>query len=180
MATKRTYAALIRGINVGGRSPAKMEDLRGLFTDLGFDSVTSYVQSGNIVFGSPRSATTGLRDSIEKKIRAELGLDVTVLLRSHEDLALVLRNNPFLDRTDNLATLHVTFLADTPSPARVAELPRAQGTEELSPAGDAIYLFCPDGYGRSKFTNSVLERRLATSATTRNWKTVIKLADMTA
>ncbi len=157
-----------------------MEDLRGLFTELGFDGVTSYVQSGNIVFNSPRAATGGFRDSIEKKIRAELDLDVTVLLRSHDDLALVLRNNPFLGRTDNLSTLHVTFLADIPSAARVAELPRSQGTEELSAAGSEIYLFCPDGYGRSKFTNTVLERRLATSATTRNWKTVMKLADMTA
>ena len=157
-----------------------MEDLRGLFTELGFDGVTSYVQSGNIVFNSSRSAKSGLRDSIQNKILAELGLDVTVLLRSHDDLTLVLRNNPFLGRTDNLATLHVTFLADTPSAERVAELPLAQGTEELSAAGSEIYLFCPDGYGRSKFTNTVLERRLATSATTRNWKTVIKLADMTA
>ncbi len=180
MATTRTFAALIRGINVGGRSPVKMEDLRELFTALGLKGVTSYVQSGNIVFSSPRSDVSRVRDSIEKKVRAELGLDVTVLLRSRDELALVLRNNPFLGRTDNLATLHVTFLADTPSAARVAELPRADGTEEFRVAGSEIYLFCPDGYGRSKLTNTVFERRLATSATTRNWKTVIKLAEMTA
>ncbi len=157
-----------------------MEDLRRVFTDLGLDRVASYVQSGNIVFASPRSDGTRLCKAIEERISSELGLAVTVILRSGAELRLVLQSNPFLGRADNLATLHVTFLADTPPAGRVDELPGGDGTEEFSVAGREIYLFCPDGYGRSKLTNTVFERRLATRATTRNWKTVLKLADMTS
>jgi uncharacterized protein (DUF1697 family) len=174
------YAALVRGINVGGRSAVKMEDLRSLFTDLGFDGVTSYLQSGNIVFESPRTDTAAIRESIEEQVRAELSLDATVLLRSGSELGLICRNNPFVDRTTNLTTLHVTFLADTPAAGRVSGLPGGDRSEEFSVAGREIYLFCPNGYGRSKLTNTTFERRLATRATTRNWKTVLKLADMSA
>ena len=180
-AKTETYAALIRGINVGGRSAVKMDDLRRLFTDLGFDGVTSYLQSGNVVFGTeraPRSDANRIRESIEQKIRAELGLDVTALLRSATELGVVRRNNPFVDRTSNLATLHVTFLADVPAAELVASLPGGHSSEEFSVAGREIYLFCPDGYGRSKLTNTTFERRLSTRATTRNWKTVLALADM--
>lgn len=176
----RTYAALLRGINVAGHGTVKMEVLRALFVDLGHSDVTSYVQSGNIVFRSSRSGSSALRRSIEDRVRTELGLDVTVLLRSDDDLQLVLRTNPFLGRTEDLATLHVTFLADVPAAARIAELPMGHGAEELSVAGREVYLWCPDGYGRSKLTNTVLEKRLSTRATTRNWKTVLKLADMTS
>jgi uncharacterized protein (DUF1697 family) len=182
-AKTETYAALMRGINVGGRSTVKMDDLRRLFTDLGFDGVTSYLQSGNVVFGTDRASrsdTKRICESIEQKIRAELGLDVTVLLRSASELGVVRRNNPFVDRTSNLATLHVTFLADAPAAKLVASLPGGHSSEEFSVARREIYLFCPDGYGRSKLTNTVFERRLSTRATTRNWKTVLALADMTS
>src|SRR5580700_9760319 len=81
MATTKTYAALLRGINVGGARKVKMEDLRQLFADLGYADVTSYVQSGNLVFSSTRSDQTRLCKSIEERILAELGLDVTVLVR---------------------------------------------------------------------------------------------------
>jgi uncharacterized protein (DUF1697 family) len=171
---------LLRGINVGGQRPVKMDDLRQLFADLGFAGVSTYVQSGNVVFTSPRSDATRLRTSIEQGILAELGLDVTVLLRSGDDLELVLRGNPFLARTDDLSALHVTFLGESPTAERVAQLPGGDGTEDFSVAGSEVYLFCPNGYGRSKLTNSVFERRLDTRATTRNWKTVMKLADMTS
>ena len=179
MATTKTYAALIRGINVGGRTAVKMDDLRRLFTGLGLDGVTSYVQSGNIVFTSPRSDVNRSRARSSTRSPSTGDLDVTVILRSRDDLALIVRNNPFVDRTDNLAALHVTFLATPPSAACVAELPRGDGSEEFRVAGSDVYLYCPNGYGRSKLTNTVFERRLDTRATTRNWKTVLKLADMT-
>ena len=128
----RTYAALLRGINVAGHGTVKMEVLRALFVDLGHSDVTSYVQSGNIVFRSPRSGSSALRRSIEDRVRTELGLDVTVLLRSDDDLQLVLRTNPFLGRTEDLATLHVTFLADVPAAGAnrgAAHGPRGRGAQ---------------------------------------------------
>jgi uncharacterized protein (DUF1697 family) len=179
--TRYNYVALLRGVNVGGRAKVSMEALRGLFVDMGHTDVASYVQSGNIAFRTTRSDQASLRTSLETKISADLGVDVTVLIRSGRELATVLEKNPFSGRTDDPTKLHVTFLAERPAAALVADLPAGRGgADEFSVAGREIYLFCPGGYGETKLNNAFFEKRLATRATTRNWKTVAKLADMSS
>jgi uncharacterized protein (DUF1697 family) len=179
--TQHSYVALLRGINVGGRAKVSMEALRALFVDMGHTDVASYVQSGNIAFRTKSSDEAGLRTTLEKKISADLGVDAAVLIRSGRELATVLAKNPFSGRTDDPTKLHVTFLADRPAPALVAEIPTDRGgSDEFRVAGREIYLFCPRGYGETKLGNAFFEKRLATRATTRNWKTVAKLADMSS
>jgi uncharacterized protein (DUF1697 family) len=176
-----SYVAMLRGVNVGGSRKVPMQDLRDLFTSLGFGSVESYVQSGNLAFKTPKSDPGRLRKSIEEKLRADLGLDVPVLIRSSVQLREILQANPFIDRTDNPAILHVTFLASPPTGSALAGLSdRVVGTDEFAVAGTEVYLFCPGGYGVTKLNNSFFEKRLGVPATTRNWKTVTKLAEMTA
>ena len=174
-----TYVALLRGINVGGHTKVGMDDLRRLFVALGHADVKSYVQSGNVLFSSPVEESSRLVGDIQRRIARDLGVTVTVLLRTRDDLAHVVANNPFLSRETDLAKLHVTFLADAPDHERVARLDTPSGgPDEFSLAGREVYLHCPHGYGRAKLNNAYLERRLGVAATTRNWNTVTKLCDL--
>jgi uncharacterized protein (DUF1697 family) len=173
-----TYVALLRAVNVGGRKLA-MPDLRRIVSELGAEDVVTYVQSGNVAFSSGERAGA-LAPALEEAIRAATGLDVRVLLRTRKELERALTANPLLDGRDQ-SKLHVTFLEHKPAAARV----RALGTDAFEPdefrvVGREVYLHCPNGYGRSKLTNAFFERRLDVAATTRNWKTVGKLLELTS
>jgi uncharacterized protein (DUF1697 family) len=174
-----TYVALLRGINVGGRTKVGMEELRRVFLALGHADVKTYVQSGNVLFRCPVEEPSRLAGDLERRIARDLGVTTTVLLRTRDDLAHVVANNPFLGRGLDPATLHVTFLAETPDPRRVASLETPSGEPDaFSLAGREVYLHCPNGYGRTKLNNAYLERRLGVAATTRNWRTVTTLCDL--
>jgi uncharacterized protein (DUF1697 family) len=155
-----------------------MPELRALVAELGCTDVSSYLQSGNVVFRSDRTAGA-LAKSIERGIDSELGLDVTVVIRTRRQLEQLVAGNPFERRKEN--TLYVTFLAEKADAKRVRRL----GEESFEPerfeiAGEDVYLFFPNGYGRSKLNNVLLERRLGVAATTRNWRTVTALTELTA
>jgi uncharacterized protein (DUF1697 family) len=168
-----TYAALLRGINLGARNRVAMQDLRALVEELGGEDVRTYLQSGNVVFGGRALSA----DALAKGIREALGVDAKVLLRSKAELAKIVRGNPF-PKADP-ATLHVTFLADAAGKARVKKLAEREfAPDELDVAGREVYLRCPNGYGRSKLSNAFLEKQLGVPATTRNWKTVKALAEL--
>jgi uncharacterized protein (DUF1697 family) len=174
-----TNVALLRGINVSGRRKVSMADLRTVFTALGGGDVQTYLQSGNVVFESPGANRAQLIQAIEEQISRDLGIDVTVLLRTRAQLAKVLAGNPFANSGAEAGKLHVTFLAGKPDRARVRELdPRRGEPDEFRVAGQEIYLHCPSGYGRTKLNNAYFEKHLGMAATTRNWKTVTKLADL--
>jgi uncharacterized protein (DUF1697 family) len=176
-----TFVALLRGINVGGKSTIPMADLRQVFAGLGYENVQTYIQSGNVIFGSRQDDAELLIRDIEKAIAERFGKDVTVLLRTASQLDDVLTRNPFLGRQDDLTKLLVTFLAaepDAESPQRLR--PPAGETGELAVIGREVYLHVPDGYGRSKISNAFLEKKLGVAATTRNWKSIRKLRDLAA
>lgn len=174
------YIALLRAINVSGRNKISMADLRALFADLGAEDVVTYVQSGNVVFSSTKAAGT-LPGAIEAAISREHGLDVKVLLRTGTQLDSILTRNPFTGGGRDTAKLHVTFLSGSAAAARTRALrDKSFEPDELRIAGREIYLHCPAGYGRSKLTNAYLEQQLGLAATTRNWKTVNRLAELAA
>jgi uncharacterized protein (DUF1697 family) len=175
-----TYVALLRGVNLGARNKVSMSDLRDLFAGLGAEDVSTYVQSGNVVFTS-RERPKALIPAIETRLERDLGVGVTVLLRTQAELGSVVSGNPFGNGKYDPGKLHVTFLADRPEPARVRRLdPTRSKPDEFRVAGKEVYLHCPHGYGRSKLTNAFFEKHLGVAATTRNWKTVTKLADLAA
>jgi uncharacterized protein (DUF1697 family) len=174
-----TYVALLRGINLGARNKVSMRDLRALFGALGAEDVSTYVQSGNVIFKS-RDGPAELRAAAEERITRDLGLDVTVLLRTGSELAAVVADNPFAADHREPKTLHVTFLADAPDAERARELdPTAWQPDEFRVVGREVHLHCPNGYGRSKLSNAFFERGLGVAATTRNWRTVTNLAELT-
>ncbi len=175
----QTYVALLRGINLGSRNKVSMADLRTLFLALGAEDVATYVQSGNVVFKSRARSPAELTHAIEERIGRDLGVSVTVLVRTARELVSVLADNPFADNGREVASLHVTFLADRPDPVRVRDLEAKRfQPDEFRVVGREVYLHCPNGYGRSKLSNAYLEKVLGVVATTRNWKTVTKVAEL--
>jgi uncharacterized protein (DUF1697 family) len=173
-----TYVAMLRGINVGGRAKVAMAELRQLFADLGHTDVQTYIQSGNVVFAT-RAARERVAVDLEQRIGADLGVDVTVVLRTAQDLARIVAKNPFVGRGADPSTLHVTFLAGAAGSGAAGRLDAPDaGPDELIVAGRDVYLHCPNGYGRTKLNNTFIERRLGARATTRNWRTVTKLLEL--
>ena len=175
---RQTYAALLRGVNLGARNKVAMADLRALLTALGAEDVTTYVQSGNVIFRS-QTGRTELTRAIERQISRELGLDVTVLLRTKPELARIVAGNPFAAPGRDPTKLHVTFLADGPDRSRVGKLDAGLAhPDEFRVVGREVYLHLPGGYGRSKLSNAFFEKQLEVAATSRNWNTVTKLAEL--
>ncbi|MDQ3890843.1 MAG: DUF1697 domain-containing protein [Actinomycetota bacterium] len=177
--TLGTYVALLRGINVGGRTTVSMADLRMLFLALGSEDVTTYVQSGNVVFKFPLASPAELAPPIEAEIRRRLDLSVKVVVRTGAQLARVVADNPFAADGLDPGKLHVAFLAESPDPARVHALEaKPVERDEFRVVGEEVYLHYPSGYGKTKLTNAFLEKQLAVAATTRNWRTTTKLAEL--
>ncbi|AVT40717.1 DUF1697 domain-containing protein [Plantactinospora sp. BB1] len=178
------YAALLRAVNLGSHNRIGMADLRRIVTDLGYDDVTTYLQSGNVVFGAGDDAgPERLADEIRRALADQLGLDVAVMVRSGPELAALAGGNPYVSGQPDEVKLLVAFLAEPPGADRVAELsvPGAETAEfTVADTGRDLYLHYPDGYGRSRFNNAYLEKRLAVASTTRNWKTLRALAGLTA
>jgi uncharacterized protein (DUF1697 family) len=176
----QVYVALLRAVNVAGRA-LLMKDLRPLFEALPAEDVSTYVQSGNVVFRSGIGTAPSVARAAEQQIRSRLGVDTVVIVRTANDLAKVVAGNPFLGGGRDEATLHVTFLATAADPDRVANLAAAAGAarpDEVRVVGHDAYVSCPDGYGRSKLNNAFIERKLGVAATTRNWRTVTTLREM--
>lgn len=174
------YVALLRGVNVG-QNVLKMERLRALCGEAGLKNVATYVQSGNIVFDGNGPASRWA-DVIEKKLAGQSRLPIAVMVRTAAEIETILSGNPFLKKKGvELERLYVTFLATPPGkPALVALDALDAGPDQFHCAGREIYLHCPTGYGRTKLSNNLFEKRLALKATTRNWKTVIALQAMLA
>jgi len=175
-----TFVALLRGINVGGRNTIPMVGLKASFAALGLDDVLTYVQSGNVVFRSPLGDGSELAGRIERRIAEDFALRVTVVLRTPPELSQVAVSNPFLGDETDLAKLHVVFLDRKPQASAVARLdPERSTPDRFSPRGREIYLHLPNDAARSKLTLDYFERRLGVRATARNWKTVLKLLELT-
>jgi uncharacterized protein (DUF1697 family) len=177
-----TYIAILRGINVSGKNPIRMPELENLFRSLGFKDVVTYIQSGNVIFSTQSEEKTGkLADKIEKSIDSTFGLNVPVLVRTSLEMAGIVSSNPFLtEDTIDKEKLHVTFLEADPAKEKLDRLPVDTATDQFSILGKEIYLYCPDGYGRTKLTNTFFESKLKIRATTRNWRTVCKLAELSS
>ena len=176
-----TYVALLRGINVSGQKKVSMAVLREVHAGLGHTDVVTYIQSGNVVFDAEIGDVETLRPEIEEAIVEEFGFDVPVVIRTSAQLASIIAASPYARSGADPSRLAVTFLNEMPAVDRAAGVDaNAFSPDEFSLAGREIYLHCPTGFGRTKLTNTFLEKRLGVTATTRNWKTVTELAALSA
>lgn len=174
------YAALLRGINIGGRT-LPMPELARLFRDAGCEDVSTYIQSGNVVFRATADVAAGVAAAVEAAILAGYGFSSPVIIRSRDALVAVAANNPFLAAGAEESHVHVYFLKDRPAAATVAALdPERSPGHAFAVRDRDIYLHCPTGFGQTKLTNAWFDSKLKTVSTARNWRTVLKLVALMA
>lgn len=177
-----TYAALLRGINVSGHRRVPMPDLRDLLSELGHGDVVTHLQSGNAVFTSASDDEEALRAELESAVRTRFGFAVDCLVRGGAYLRAVAEACPFPAAELEGKQLHVTYYSAPVGPDRVASLDQAAFLPEEFRLGDrALYLYAPNGLGRSKLAEALARPALFKGlvATSRNWNTVAKLVELT-
>ena len=165
------YISMLRGINVGGEKKLRMETLREIYQSAGFWNIRTYLQSGNVMFETAESDLSGLTTVIETLVEETCGYPVKVFIRIPSEFTQILLNNPFVNTEKN--KLHVTFLYQIPPATAWEKLIIPSGIPDKFEQGNQdIYLYCPNGYGSTKISNSFFERKLGVATTTRNWNTV--------
>lgn len=175
------YISILRGINVSGQKKIKMADLKSLYEQLDFKNVVTYIQSGNVIFNSATTSRTDLKTKIEAAIENKYHFHVPVEIRTNHELEDIIKNCPFgsVNLEKDGTKVLVTFLSSAPSKAKITEIQQyVVLPEELVVRKNEVYLYCPNGYGRSKLSNTFLEKKLGVAATTRNWKSVHKLYEL--
>jgi uncharacterized protein (DUF1697 family) len=169
----KTYICILRGINVGG-VVIKMEPLRKSFEALNFKNVKSYIQSGNLFFTYPETPLEELQNTITQKIKEDYGYSIHVLVLTKAYVKKVIEENPLTGET---AFMHATFLAQNPaSDVDISAIEaKKQPDERFVLSERVVYLYCPNGYGKSNLHTNFLESKLKVKGTTRNWKTTNEL-----
>lgn len=174
-----TYIALLRGINVSGQKLIKMELLRKTLTELDFSHISTYIQSGNILFRSAISDSKKLEKQIHDLIERHFGFDVPVIVVTPGQLQSVIQKNPYAAENIAEPQPYVAFLSGIPEKTDVEILKGIDFQKDrFSIVGDTIYLHYADGAGSTKLSNAVIEKKLKLTATSRNWKTVKKLVEL--
>ena len=175
--TRVRHALLLRGINIGQRR-VSMPDLRALLTDAGFQDVSTYVQSGNVVLSS-RASPRKLERETAKLMSERFGFEIPVIARTHDQLAAVVDKNPLAKVAENPKRYQVAFLSkklDAKTVKRLEEL--RVDPEVMFVDGLEIYAWHPEGVARSKLWNALASKTLGVTCTARNWTTVCKLLEM--
>lgn len=172
------HVALLRAVNLAGYNKVGMADLKALVAGLGFADAQTLLQSGNIVFSGGRRTTAALEQMLERAAATQLGLETDFFVRTGKEWHAVIDANPFpREAKDDPSHLLAVILKDEVSAATVTELQKAiVGREVVRAKGRCAYVVYPDGIGRSKLTTAMIEKKLGTRGTARNWNTVLKLA----
>ena len=156
-----------------------MKELVAIFAASGCVDVTTYIQSGNVVFSATEKVVAGLDKLVANQVEKKFGLRVPVVLRTSAEVAAVIRANPFLKAGGSEEMQHVCFLADRPAKDLAAGLDAQRSVpDEFAVVGREIYMQLPNGMARTKLTNAYFDTKLKTVGTMRNWRTVLKLAEM--
>ncbi len=175
------HVVLLRGINVGGRNKVPMDGLREALSERGFTGVSTYIASGNVLLDAGDRDEAGLVDEMAELVKERFGLSIPIIARSVLDWPAILAANPFPEAATQPKFLHVSLCDRAPDPGSIAALDaEAYAPDRLEIIGRELYLWYPNGSGRSKLTGSVLERKLGVTTTARNWSTMVKLAELAA
>lgn len=172
-----TYICLLRGINVSGHKLIKMKELQQMFVSIGMSEVTTYIQSGNIVFKTNQGNIVQLTADIRNGILSTFGFDVYTLLIEAKELLRLFKANPFVTNTSfEIEKMLLTLLSEEPAKDKCDAFAVGNyGQDKYIIQDKALYLYCEDGYGKTKLSNNFIESKLKINATTRNWKTITEL-----
>ena len=177
-----TFVGLLRAVNVGGRGKVAMSDLRDCLMALGCSGARTLLQSGNVVFQAHDRAGPKLQECLQTGLLERLGLRTEVMVRSEAQWKELLAGNPFEDEAKHDPGHLLAMVSKRPVSTKAfgalrAAVQAAGGRETARESGGQVYLYFPDGIGRSRVTTALVERALGTSVTGRNWNTVLKLAE---
>ena len=174
-----TYIAFLRGINLGSRNKIRMADLRELVADLGHENVRTHILSGNVLFESRRRNASKLERELERAIEKQFGFGVAVLVRTRDELAAIVRENPLPYAASEGSRLFALFLDKKPARGRLEAIdPAAFKPEEFAVGERVIYAWFRQGLQGSKLAGALSDKRLGVTITNRNWNTVTKLLEL--
>ncbi len=173
------YIALLRGINVGGNTMLKMSELKATFESVGFTSIVTYINSGNLAFDTRKTAEAALVEKVEKGIAAKFGRHVPVMIREQDEIKRILARNPYAGDYESHKEMHLLFLREEMSREKIDQLlAAAPERERFSIQGREIYCHLPMGVADSLLGKSFIEKKLKVAVTGRNWRTVEKLTQL--
>lgn len=174
-----TYIALLRGINVGGHKKVPMAELRELLYQSGFENVLTYIQSGNIILQSSVDDKSKIESTIQQSIQSHFGFEVPVIVKTGTELQIIFDSCPFSEAKK--ADSYFILLSDIPQQSLVEIVTDITfENEEFVIIKDCMYLHTSMGYGNSKFNMSWFEKKLNIKATSRNYKTIVKLLSLSS
>lgn len=171
----KPFLSILRGINVSGQKKIQMAELKTLYEELKFKNITTYIQSGNVVFKN--KSANGLSEMIEQKIFEKYNFNVPVIIRRVDEMQNIINNNPFLKEKEiDISKLHVVYLAENPIQGNIDKIKELNfEPDKFYISGKEVYVYCPNGYGSTKLANNFFENKLKVNATTRNWRTTNEL-----
>jgi len=176
-----TYIAILRGINVGGHNAIPMAALKLMFEELKLKDVITYIQSGNVVFKTTKVNDDRLLErNIEAAIQKKFDHEVPVIIRSLEEMETAIAANSIIKQVGiDTEKLHITFLDSIPLAVNLEQIKKYDyPPDKFIIIQKEVFLYCPNGYGITKLSNTFFENKLKVKATTRNWKTVNKLVEL--
>lgn len=173
--------AFLRALNMAGHNLVKMKELEGLFSSLGYEDVKTYIQSGNVIFsdtGKEKKEVIARR--LEKAISDRFNLNIEVMVRKVADLKGLAARNPFLDEGDfNPLKMAVIFLNKKPSGDSVKAMANVSyPPDKFHISGQEIFIYCPNGFGRTKLYTNFFEKKMGIRGTARNWKSVMAILEI--
>lgn len=176
----KNYISILRGINVSGQKKIIMKDLKALYEKVGFKDVITYIQSGNVLFNADKNLSEKeIIKLIEDAIFEKYQFEVPVIIRTVDELEKVITGNPYFTEESDIERLYISFLAGEPTEEALENLKKYDFPPEKYAVIDrTVYISCPNGYGNTKLSNNFFESKLKVLATTRNWKTVNKLIEI--
>jgi uncharacterized protein (DUF1697 family) len=171
----QTFISLLRGVNMAGHNKIKMTDLSSLYKKIGFKDAETFIQSGNVVFSNPENLSEAdLTAKIEEAISKKFKYNIPVIIRTTEELREIISLNPFVNEENfNPEKLAVIFLYEKPSEAQIEKVKNVNfPPDKFMIAGKEIFIYCPNGFGKSKIYTGFFENKMKVSGTGRNWNTI--------
>jgi len=175
-----TCITMLRGINMTGHNTIKMTRLADMFRQLGYADAETYIQSGNIVFTSHNGDVDNVSSGIQKAILSEFNLNIAVITRTLEEMKKIIYANPFMEEPNfdpsKMAVLFLEFKPSEEQILKVADIDYPPDKFQIN--GREIYIYCPNGFGKTKLYTNFFEAKMKVTGTARNWRTVNKLVEM--
>ena len=171
------FIVLLRGINVGGHRKIKMEDLRDLLTTSGFEDVKTYIQSGNVILNTSEISPSNIQSKIKTLLLHHFNFEVPVIAKTRFEFQAIFDKCPFSE--EKKENSYFVLLSEIPNKAAVKEVSKIKyENEEFQIINDCVYFYSHLGYGNSKFNMNMIEKKLNVNATSRNFKTMVKLLSL--